>query len=275
MGRIHEEYDPHILYQAINLTVELEYKIPMKRAYKILEKVEAHNKKSEKKISLQEVLDLMQSLGDSLEVTIDSENEEDKPSDGTSLQEKIKELLRLLGCHLTDAELNKILKGEVSLDDALSKKAKAAWMLIFDVDEKGKSRPNKDLVEQMMLCTQMIALENIEMKIQRQLIDRQIHERERDYSEGLLRKSDNLKTLFTVEKERNDPLVLDRKRQKLKLYIAHMQGYDRDRDRDGGRGIDMTTGEIIDFGDIYIADKEHGSIIVDIEHDGIDIADIR
>ena len=275
MGRIHEEYDPHILYQAINLTVELEYKIPMKRAYKILEKVEAHNKKSEKKISLQEVLDLMQSLGDSLEVTIDSENEEDKPSDGTSLQEKIKELLRLLGCHLTDAELNKILKGEVSLDDALSKKAKAAWMLIFDVDEKGKSRPNKDLVEQMMLCTQMIALENIEMKIQRQLIDRQIHERERDYSEGLLRKSDNLKTLFTVEKERNDPLVLDRKRQKLKLYIAHMQGYDRDRDRDGGRGVDMTTGEIIDFGDIYIADKEHGSIIVDIEHDGIDIADIR
>lgn len=275
MGRIHEEYDPHILYQAINLTVELEYKIPMKRAYKILEKVEAHNKKSDKKISLQEVLELMKSLGDSLEVTIDSENEEDKPSDGTSLQEKIKELLRLLGCHLTDAELNKILKGEVSLDDALSKKAKAAWMLIFDVDEKGKSRPNKDLVEQMMLCTQMIALENIEMKIQRQLIDRQIHERERDYSEGLLRKSDNLKTLFTVEKERNDPLVLDRKRQKLKLYIAHMQGYDRDRDRDGGRGIDMTTGEIIDFGDIYIADKEHGSIIVDIEHDGIDIADIR
>lgn len=274
MGQIREQYDPHILYQAINLTVELEYKIPMKRAYKILEKVEAHNKKNEKKIGLQEVLELLQSLGGSLEISIDADNEEDKPSDGTSLQEKIKELLRLLGCHLTDAELNKILKGEVSLDDALSKKAKAAWLLIFDIDENGKSRPNKDLVEQMMLCTQMIALENIEMKIQRQLINREINERERA-NEGFLRKKDNLKTLFTIEKEREDPLVLDRKRQKLKLYIGHMQGYDRDRDRDGGRGIDMTTGEIIDFGDIYIADKEHGSVIIDVERDGIDIADIR
>ena len=54
-----------------------------------------------------------------------------------------------------------------------------------------------------------------------------------------------------------------------------MQGYDRDRDRDGGRGVDMTTGEIIDFGDIYIADKEHGCFINDIERDGIDMRDLH
>ena len=30
------EYDPHILYNAINLTAELQYKVPMQRIYDIL-----------------------------------------------------------------------------------------------------------------------------------------------------------------------------------------------------------------------------------------------
>ena len=50
---------------------------------------------------------------------------------------------------------------------------------------------------------------------------------------------------------------------------------DRDLDRDGGRGIDMNTGYVIDFGDIYIADKSHGGVIEDIERDGIDMGDIK
>jgi hypothetical protein len=54
-----------------------------------------------------------------------------------------------------------------------------------------------------------------------------------------------------------------------------MQGYDRDRDRDGSRGIDISTGEIIDFGDIFIADKEHGAILEDRMNDGIDREDIK
>ena len=93
--------------------------------------------------------------------------------------------------------------------------------------------------------------------------------------EGVLLKSDNMKTLYRANKIQYDPVELDKKRVKLKLYIAHMQGYDRDRDRDGSRGIDMSTGEIIDFGDIFIADKEHGSFIDDRTNDGRDRADIK
>jgi hypothetical protein len=282
MGRTVEQYDPHILYHAINLTVELEYKIPMKKIYKILEKVEEQNKKNETKISPQEVLELLQTLGDSLESSVESDvsagpcdGVDGDGSNSVSLQEKIKELLRLTGCTLSEKELNRILKGEISLDDALSSKAKAAWLIVFDIDEHGKFRPDREVVDQMLWCTQSLALENIEVKLERYQINKEIDAKNRIHTQGMLQKNDNLKTLFRSEKERNDPAVLDEKRRKLKLYIAHMQGYDRDRDRDGGRGIDMTTGEIIDFGDIYIADKEHGSFIHDLEHDGIDIADIH
>ena len=281
MGRAVEQYDPHILYHAINLTVELEYKVPMKKVYQILAKVEEQNKKNATKISPQEVLELLQTLGDSLESSVESDvpagpcDGVDGEGGGASLQEKIKELLRLTGCTLSEKDLNRILKGEISLDDALSPKAKAAWLIVFDVDEHGKSRPDREIVDQMLWCTQTLALENIEMKIERYQVNKEINAKNRIHTQGVLQKSDNLKTLFRAEKDRNNPAVLDEKRRKLKLYIAHMQGYDRDRDRDGGRGIDMTTGEIIDFGDIYIADKEHGSLIHDLERDGIDIADIR
>lgn len=280
MREIQEQYDPHLLYHAINLTVELEYKVPMKKVYKMLEKVEEHNKKNEEKITFQDVQNLLMTLGNSLESNIlstgpcDGINGDGSGSDNVSLQEKIKEILRLLGCTLSEKELNQILKGNLSLDEALNGKSKTAWLLIFDMDERGKFRPNKELIEQMIYCTQMIAFENVEMKIQRQLVEQKIQSN-RSRTEGVLLKNDNLKTLFRTEKECQNPTVLDEKRRKLKLYIAHMQGYDRDRDGDGGRGIDMTTGEIIDFDDIYISDKEHGSVIEDIDHDGIDIADIR
>ena len=113
MGRTVEQYDPHILYHAINLTVELEYKVPMKKIYKILEKVEEQNKKNETKISPQEVLELLQTLGNSLESSVDSDLPYG-PCDGVdgegngnvSLQEKIKELLRLTGCTLSEKDLN-------------------------------------------------------------------------------------------------------------------------------------------------------------------------
>jgi hypothetical protein len=272
-------YDPHLLYHAINITVELEYKVPMQKIYNLLELVDKSNENNVNKITPQEVLSLLQTLGNSLEDSVLT----DDPPDGnnTNLQAKIKELLRLLGCELTDKELNKILKGELALEDALSKQARIAWMLIFDKDNDGRSRPSKDMVEHMLWCSQIIALENVELDIQRSM--QNYHKEQKEYNakpqlqsnEKIIQKHGNLKVSNKLEKERYDPIELEKKRNKLRLYIAHMQGYDRDRDRDGGRGVDMTTGVIIDFGDIYIADKSHGSAIEDIEHDGIDMKDIH
>jgi hypothetical protein len=162
----------------------------------------------------------------------------------------------------------------MTIEEALSTKAQLAWKLIFKKDEKGRSRPDQDLVNLLMFCTQEIAIENVELKIQRVLENYKL-ENKRHMQEGVLLKSDNMKTLYRANKIQYDPVELDKKRVKLKLYIAHMQGYDRDRDRDGSRGIDMSTGEIIDFGDIFIADKEHGSFIEDRANDGIDRADIK
>lgn len=269
-----KEYDPHILYNAINLTVELRYKVPMQRIYKILEIIEKQNETNIDKITISDMVELLETLGSSFERHVAETDE--PPSDDENLQSKIKELLRMLGCYLTDQELNKILKGEISLDDALSGKAKLVWKAIFHKDDKGKFHPNKEIVDQMLSCMRLIAFENVELKIQYGLENYSIQKQQQRSRDNLeLSRGINLKTLYRKEPQKETLLDLEKKRNKLRLYIAHMQGYDRDRDRDGGRGVDMTTGIIVDFGDIYIADKSHGSIIEDRERNGIDIADIR
>jgi hypothetical protein len=265
-------YDPHLLYHAINITVELEYKVPMQQVYNILEALD-QNKGDAEELQIQpnEVVEILNALGSSLEDSIP-----DEFNDSDSLQSKIKELLRLLGCALSDKELNQILKGELSIDSALSKKAKTAWLMIFHKDKNGRYRPDRDIVENMLLCSQSWALENLELKIQRSILTPTYHKKEYERSGPvILHRDEKLRSHLRGEKERNDPIILDQKRNKLRLYIAHMQGYDRDRDRDGGRGIDMVTGIVIDFGDIYIADKSHGNVIDDKERDGIDMADIH
>lgn len=264
-----ERYDPHLLYHAINITVELRYKVPMQKIYKLLQVAEERNKTSEKQITTADIIALLENLGGALESTVLT----DEPSEGESLQSKIKEILRLLGCNLTDQELNQILKGELSIEEVLSNQARLAWSLIFKKDND-KYRPSQDVANMILWCTQDIAIENVELKIQRVLENYRL-ENKRHSQEGMLLKSDNMKTLYRTNKIQYDPIELDKKRVKLKLYIAHMQGYDRDRDRDGTRGVDMSTGEIIDFGDLFIADKEHGSFIDDRMNDGIDRADIK
>jgi hypothetical protein len=266
-------YDPHLLYHAINITVDLEYKVPMQRVYDILEILDENKEGSDElQVDPKEVETLINTLGSALENSLLTND----PDENTNLQSKIKELLRLLGCVLSDQELNQILKGELSLDDVLPKHAKTAWIMIFKRGKDGKYRPNKEIVDHMLLCSQTWAMENLEMKIQRNLIDQTYQKREQLRSGPVvLQKGENHKTISQKEKEKNDPIILEKKRNKLRLYIAHMQGYDRDRDRDGGRGIDMTTGLVIDFGDIYIADKSHGSVIEDHNRDGIDLADIH
>ena len=271
---VKQEYDPHLLYHAINVAVELEYKVPMQKVYDILVLVDKSNEKSVEKISSQEVMVLLKALGDGLENTVMSTSSDDCDGNNSNLQAKIKELLRLLGCSLSDKELNMILKGELELDKALSKQARIAWNLIFDKRDNDRYRPNQELVDHMMWCSRVIALENVEMKIQRSMEERRQINQSRQIAVALP-KNEYVVGIARTRREELDPVLLEEKRNKLRLYIAHMQGYDRDIDRDGGRGIDMTTGLIIDFGDIYIADKQHGSVIEDIEHDGIEMADIK
>ena len=268
-------YDPHLLYYAINITVELQYQLPMQRVYDVLDMIDDENRLHMMKPD--DLIKLFNTLGTNLENKIMDADDDTKVDENTSLQEKIKELLRILGCELTDQELNKILKGELSIEKALSIQAQTAWNMIFRKRDDGRYSPNKEMVDQLLICTQLVAQERVENKIQRYLQNYKIrNENQKNQIDGLLMQNRSVKMLNHQENEREieDPHVLEQKRNKLRLYIAHMQGYDRDRDRDGGRGVDMTTGYVIDFEDIYIADKEHGSVIQDIDHDGIDIGDI-
>lgn len=278
-----KKYDPHILYNAINLTAELEYKVPMQRIYEILDIVEKKNKGKKNKaeqITPNDVLNLLNVLGDILTNT----NVSDTPCDTSTLQSKIKELLRVLGCELSDKDLNRILKGELSITDVLSKDAQLVWNLIFDIDENGKMHPDREIVDNMLLSMQNIAIENIERAMESQLIEnknRRVLASQR--AQNILLRDENLKTLFRKDEEKKrtriediDYVELDRKRAKLRLYIGHMQGYDRDRDHDGSRAMDPTTGYIIDYEDAYITDKIHsGAILEDIDNDGIEIAEIK
>jgi len=263
-----QTYDPHLLYHAIGITVELEYKVPMQKVYAILS---AATKTDSKNIpSPSEIQEMLTAMGSAIE---NSSTEESDLPDTNSLQAKIKEMLRLLGCDLPVSDLNKILKGDLAIENVLSKQAQTAWRLVFSTSADGRVIPNKDTVELVFLCTQSIALENVERKIDRVMQDYRARNTQ-PIERHVLEKGDNLKTVRAPREIKEDPVELDRKRAKLKLYIAHMQGYDRDRDHDGGRGIDMSTGDIIDFADIYMSDKQ-GHVIDDIAHDGIDLSDIR
>ena len=51
-----KKYDPHLLYHAINITVELRYKVPMQKVYEIIEAAEEHNKNSDDKITSNDII---------------------------------------------------------------------------------------------------------------------------------------------------------------------------------------------------------------------------
>ena len=262
-----KELDPHLMYYAINITVELKYTVSTNLIYNVLERAQQQKKRKADTAMMNEVADMLRNLGSQLESTVLT----DEPYECKSLQEKIKELLRLLGCKLSPEELNKILKGELTIEKVLSKQAQELWKLVFDVTDQNQYRPNQEFVDNLMLCIKEYALATLDIKLEKAMREYQITRVKRDRFENTMQ--------TRVLKERKQafeaPVELEKKRRKLKLYIAHMQGYDRDRDRDGGRGINMVTGEIIDWGDIFIADKEHGAIIEDVERNGIDRTDIH
>ena len=262
-----KQLDPHLMYYAINITVELKYTVSTQLIYNVLERMEKQSKRKADAAMMNGVVDMLKSLGGKLESTVLTE----EPYECKSLQEKIKELLRLLGCTLSPEELNQILKGTLTIEGVLSKKAQQLWMLIFDLDDKNHYRPNPELVDNLIWCVKEYAMATLDIKLEKAMREYQISRVKKDRYENAMQ----ARVLKERQKAYETPVELEQKRRKLKLYIAHMQGYDRDRDRDGGRGINMVTGEIIDWGDIFIADKEHGAVIEDQNRDGIDRIDIR
>ena len=85
-----KEYDPHLLYHAINITVELKYNVPMQNVYNLLD-LFAQKGMDIDKLPQEKIISTISALGKGLENTV---LDEDNTSDCTSLQVKIKELLR-------------------------------------------------------------------------------------------------------------------------------------------------------------------------------------
>ena len=118
-----KELDPHLMYYAINITVELQYTVSTQLIYNVLERVQKQRKRKCDSAMMNEVVDMLKNLGNKLEST-------EEPYECKSLQEKIKELLRLQGCKLTPEELNLILQGKLTIEKALSKQAQQLWLLV-------------------------------------------------------------------------------------------------------------------------------------------------
>ena len=274
---IQELTDPHLLYHAINLTVELKYAIPVKKIYKLLVAIQKHSPENE--ITSTDVLQVLQILKLQINKKAFSDETNEPP---TSLKEKIKSILRLLGVELENNELNRILNGQIKVEDALPKYAQKAWYMIFDIDSaSGKARPVEYVVDHLLLFSEELAVSEMEQKLQYQREQRQLfviqsrmNQNYYDFLTQEEKKQLDIKDQQIHSKEES-PRELEEKLVKLRLYIAHMQGYDRDLDRDGTRGIDLSTGYVVDYDDAYIEDKRHGCVIEDKEYDGIDLEDLK
>ena len=271
-----KSYDPHILYLALNIEAELKHMLDARRIYKILETMPRSVVNTS---TAEEMAGLFRLLGKTIAESADCNNDMDDAEEiggeeKRTLRQRIREILSLTGCELSTDELNQILSGKVSPEKAMSKKSVTAWNCIFTKTEQGRYIPDSRAVESMRLAMTTVAIRLLEEK-QLELIRNAGSEKFVEYGYKSPIRSFREPQKDSILQKEESPAELERKANKLRLYIAHMQGYDRDLDGDGGRGIDPQTGIVIDYSDIYIADKSHGAIIEDKDRDNvIDIEDI-
>lgn len=243
-------YDPHLLYQAINITVELEYHVPMKTIYRILYILQKKRLPNEPEPSMKELVKMIKIMASSVE----SEGVEIEDA-SKDLKTRIKSILSMLGCELNNDELNKILKGQLSINDALTKEAQLAWNLIFGREKDRYVNPEQKNVDMLFFLAEQFAISNIRCKINQNYLK---HAEYKEQQENKLQNS-NYKTMRLSSKNTPDYLQenisLENKLRKMKIYIGQIQGYDKDWDGDGERGMDPETGEIRDYDDIFMADK--------------------
>lgn len=244
-------YDPHLLYQAINITVELQYTVPMTLIYNLLLKLKIKRRHGEKEPTIDEVVRLLALIGDTIQEDSSLMEIEDTEQD---LQTKIKYMLKLTKCKLSPQELNRILKGQLSIKDVLHKEAQLAWSIMFE-EKEGRYIPDARSVSWLLDITQEHVMGQM-LKEYNNNCFKYAQAKEKRHSNYAVHA--NTKT----ERAKEDPIVfleknksLEEKLRKLRLVIAHLQGYDRDRDGDGERGIDPETGYIRDFDDVFMANN--------------------
>lgn len=249
--RMKNGYDPHLLYQAINITVELQYTVPMTLIYNLLLKLKLKRKDGEREPSIDEVVRLLALIGDTIQEDSALMEIEDTEQD---LQTKIKYMLKLTKCKLTPQDLNKILRGQLSIKDALSKEAQLLWKVMFE-EKDGRYIPDGRSVSWLLDVTQEHAMGQMLKEYNNNCL-KYAQAQERRYSHHII--PDNVKT----ERAEEEPSILleknktlEEKLRKMRLLIAHLQGYDRDRDGDGERGVDPETGYIRDFDDVFMANS--------------------
>ena len=244
-------YDPHLLYQAINITVELQYTVPMTLIYNLLLKLKLKRKAGEKEPTIDEVTKLLTLIGDTIQDDSSLMEIEDTEQD---LQTRIKYMLKLTNCTLSPQDLNRILRGQLSIKDVLNKEAQLAWEIMFE-EKDGRYIPDSRSVSWLLDITQEQAMGQMLKEYNNNCFK---------YAQAQERHLDGKHTHTNVKIERatNEPSVfmernktIEEKLRKLRLYIAHLQGYDRDRDGDGERGVDPETGYVRDFDDVFMANN--------------------
>ena len=86
-------YDPHLLYQAINITVELQYTVPMTLIYNLLLKLKLKRRDGEREPSIDEVVKLLALIGDTIQEDSSLMEIEDTEQD---LQTKINQMISMI-----------------------------------------------------------------------------------------------------------------------------------------------------------------------------------
>ena len=240
-------YDPHLLYQAINITVELQYTVPMTLIYNLLLKLKIQRKPGEKEPKIDEVVRLLSLMGNTLQDEVSAVEIEDMEKD---LQTKIKYVLKLTKCQLTPQELNQILKGQLSIKDVLTKEAQLAWNIMFE-QKDGRYVPSAQNTSWLLDITQEHTLGQMLKEYNQNCLK---------YAQAQAKHLDNKAANVKTDRANKEAIVymtrnktLEEKLRKVRLLVAHLQGYDRDRDGDGERGVDPETGYIRDFDDVFAA----------------------
>lgn len=232
--------------------------------YNLLLKLKLKRKDGAKEPTIDEVVKLLALIGNTIQEDSSLMEIEDTEQD---LQTRIKYMLKLTKCKLSPQDLNKILKGQLSVKDVLNKEAQLAWDIMFE-EKEGRYIPDARSVSWLLDITQEHAMGQILREYNSNCLKyAQAQQKHLDVKNN---RQHNVK----IERAEKEPIVfmernksLEEKLRKLRLYIAHIQGYDRDRDGDGERGVDPETGYVRDFDDVFMANNLFDDVVEKQEYE--------
>ena len=279
--------DPEIFMKAMSFSSDLFHFIPTQVLYDLLLAIQEQDEKRAEGIEEagegSEGTDKKKLKQLLIELGIALENQSQNLQIGQkTIQQKIHELLSLLKSDLSNQELNQVLKGEKKPKEVLSQSACILWDLMFYTNQNNVQVPNPKIIDMVTRSSVEYAISDLKQHQDREIrrapaayeTEHEIKDRIRmaEQREEWMREHNYEEHPWTAnppkyEREQLDttrsdldPIVIAKKLSALKVYVATMQGYDRDWDHDGGRGIDMQTGEIVDYDDVRAANGEDQEI---------------